>query len=337
MASPQKENGFTPIANEIMEALAKINLSSYETRILLIILRLSYGYKKKDFYATERELAEYTNIPQPHVHRALKKLCEKKIIRIIKGKNQYEKSKIIFEKDYEKWCNGDTNSGISKKELVIPKQVSVLIPEQVSTDIPKQVSAKSPTSLENKNLQQRKENNIKKTNKENRISGGVEKSPPTYPVKKSKKDPYLLSFFGRVYFRKTGIQYHCSFKKDTELMKKLLKQFSPALIRKLIILYIYSADDFDISVGLTIGLFYSKFNALHLEYRRRREKFEKLRKRRQWEKERQKREEEEKEKQDEEFRKQWESMSIMEKTRHIKRLQAFNLPAPEWMKQGVKL
>jgi len=29
MANPQKENGFTPIANEIMEALMKVNLSAF--------------------------------------------------------------------------------------------------------------------------------------------------------------------------------------------------------------------------------------------------------------------------------------------------------------------
>lgn len=337
MASPQKENGFTPIANEILEALAKINLSPYETRVLLIILRLSYGYKKKDFYATERELAEYTNISQPHIHRTLKKLCEKKIIRIEKGKNQYEKSKIIFEKDYEKWVTADTNSGISKKKLVIPKQVSVLIPKQVSADIPKQVSAKFGNSLSYNDLQQRKENNIKKTKKENRISGGEKNSPPTYSLKKSKKDPYLLSFFGKVYLRKTGIQYHCSFKKDTELMKKLLKQFPARLIRKLIILYIYTASNFDIEAGLTIGLFYSKFNALHLKYKEYREKFEKIRKHRLWEKERQKREEEEKKRQAEEFRRQWESMSMLEKKKYILRLEKLRVPIPDWMKQEVKI
>jgi len=36
MASPQKENGFTPIANEIIEALCKVNLSPYESRIFLV-------------------------------------------------------------------------------------------------------------------------------------------------------------------------------------------------------------------------------------------------------------------------------------------------------------
>ncbi len=36
MARPQKENGFTPIANEILVALCKVNLSPYESRIVLV-------------------------------------------------------------------------------------------------------------------------------------------------------------------------------------------------------------------------------------------------------------------------------------------------------------
>ena len=38
MASPQKEHGYTPIANEIVEALMKINLSACESRVLWFIL-----------------------------------------------------------------------------------------------------------------------------------------------------------------------------------------------------------------------------------------------------------------------------------------------------------
>lgn len=305
MASPQKENGHIDIANELAEAFAKFRLSGQEWQVLWVILRKTYGWHKKEEKISLSTISKLTGIDRGKVCKIIHSLLEKNVVQKV---NTFPAS-YSLQKDYEKW------KVLTKKSTGVVQKVNKTVDQKVNT------------------IKENKEKIIK----EKIYIGGVKNTPPSYSGKKSKKDPYLLSFFGRVYFRKTGIQYHCSFKKDTELMKKLLKQFSPALIRKLIILYIYSADDFDISVGLTIGLFYSKFNALHLEYRRRREKFEKLRKRRQWEKERQKREEEEKEKQDEEFRKQWESMSIMEKTRHIKRLQAFNLPAPEWMKQGVKL
>ena len=47
MASPQKENGFTPISNEILEAVAGASLNGTQLRILLLLWRNSYGYHSK--------------------------------------------------------------------------------------------------------------------------------------------------------------------------------------------------------------------------------------------------------------------------------------------------
>ena len=43
MANPQSENGHIDIANEIGEALSRINFSAYESRILWVIWRKTYG------------------------------------------------------------------------------------------------------------------------------------------------------------------------------------------------------------------------------------------------------------------------------------------------------
>ncbi|MCD6221996.1 replication protein [bacterium] len=319
MASPQKENGYIPIANELAEAFTRYRLSGQEWQVLWVILRKTYGWHKKEAEISLKEISEMTGIDRGKVCKIIHSLIEKNVIQRVLSKRstgvvqKVNTSPVSYslQKDYEKW-------------KVLPKKSTVL--SKRSTGVVQKV---------NKTVDQ-KVNTIKEK-KEKIYIGGEKNSPPTYSVKKSKKDPYLLSFFGKVYLRKTEIQYHCSFKKDTELMKKLLKQFPARLVRKLIILYIYSASEFDIQAGLTIGLFYSKFNALHLEYKRRREKFEKLRKRRKWEKERQKLEEQEKEKQEEEFKQQWKKMSMLEKIRHIKRLERFNLPVPEWMKKGVNV
>ena len=42
-ASPQCENGYTRLANEIIEALMKSNLSAYQSRILWAVWRETYG------------------------------------------------------------------------------------------------------------------------------------------------------------------------------------------------------------------------------------------------------------------------------------------------------
>ena len=47
MANPQLENGYTRIANEILEELAKFPFNGSQLRMILFLLRKTYGYRKK--------------------------------------------------------------------------------------------------------------------------------------------------------------------------------------------------------------------------------------------------------------------------------------------------
>ena len=47
MANPQKENGYTSIANDIVEALAGIRIPGEARQCLDVILRKTYGWNKK--------------------------------------------------------------------------------------------------------------------------------------------------------------------------------------------------------------------------------------------------------------------------------------------------
>src|SRR3990167_3281188 len=100
MASPQKEDGFTPIANEILEQLARINLTSYQWRILLVLLRKTYGWNKKEDAIALSQFSSSTGIRRVHVCRALKELCKKEIVT--QRGNGYI-TKYSFQKDFDKW------------------------------------------------------------------------------------------------------------------------------------------------------------------------------------------------------------------------------------------
>lgn len=114
MANPQPDN-FTRISNELMEAFGKINLSSYEFRVLIIILRKTYGYQKKADWISFSQFRELTNLPDSHISRTLKILLQRKILT--KGGKS-----IGLNKDYEQW--GDLPKGVNTHHL--PKGVSVL-------------------------------------------------------------------------------------------------------------------------------------------------------------------------------------------------------------------
>jgi len=119
MNKPQLENGYVKIANEIVEALAKIRISGEEMQILWVIIRKTYGWNKKEDKISLNQFSELTGIKRPNIVRAIKKL-------IVKGVIKKDNSFVIsysFNKDYDKWVavikkdtgiNND-NRGVSKK------------------------------------------------------------------------------------------------------------------------------------------------------------------------------------------------------------------------------
>lgn len=47
-ANPQAENGYTRVANEIMEVVQEYKFSANELKIILCIWRYTYGFQRKE-------------------------------------------------------------------------------------------------------------------------------------------------------------------------------------------------------------------------------------------------------------------------------------------------
>lgn len=100
MANPQIENGHIDIANEIAEQLARIQLSGYESRILWVLWRKTYGWHKKSDHISTTQFVKATNIARRHVHATLKKLVRRNLIT--ENSNDFI-TKWSFQKNYNKW------------------------------------------------------------------------------------------------------------------------------------------------------------------------------------------------------------------------------------------
>lgn len=104
MASPQKENGYTPIANELIERLAGAStLSARELRVLLVIMRKTWGWKKKKDRISLGQVATLTSIARQHVSTIVASLVKRGYLnRYIpvggKGIRTYE-----IGKNYDLW------------------------------------------------------------------------------------------------------------------------------------------------------------------------------------------------------------------------------------------
>lgn len=100
MASPQKENGYTKIANELYDAIARWHLSSYESRVLIFIIRKTYGWNKKSDWISLSQFVEATGIRESHVSRTISLLVKQKIVT--KGGKRREPMYSV-QKNYSLW------------------------------------------------------------------------------------------------------------------------------------------------------------------------------------------------------------------------------------------
>lgn len=96
MASPQLENGYTRIANEILENLSCVQMSGTEWQFVMCLFRKTYGYNKSEDWITGSQIVAMTGMKKERVSEAKKRLLERKIVT-------EKRNKISFNKDYEQW------------------------------------------------------------------------------------------------------------------------------------------------------------------------------------------------------------------------------------------
>jgi phage replication O-like protein O len=102
MALPQKEHGYTAIANEVVEKLARFRISGQEYQVLWVVLRKTWGWQKKEDAIAISQIVQMTELDRKSVCRALKSLVHRKILT--RGNNATREVKVYrFNKDFDQW------------------------------------------------------------------------------------------------------------------------------------------------------------------------------------------------------------------------------------------
>lgn len=110
VASPQKENGYTSISNEIIEHLVLPGINGSEFRVLLFILRKSYGFQKKGDVISLTQFQKNTLLNRANVVRTIKSLVAKRLLL-------REKSAYKFNKNWEQWVVAKRQGSSQKDNL----------------------------------------------------------------------------------------------------------------------------------------------------------------------------------------------------------------------------
>jgi phage replication O-like protein O len=78
--NPQLEDGYTKIANKILEILISASLTLLQTKILLAIIRQTYGYNRKEAEISTRIFEKMTGIDRRNIQKTISQLLDCGII-----------------------------------------------------------------------------------------------------------------------------------------------------------------------------------------------------------------------------------------------------------------
>ncbi len=161
--SPQKENGYTPIANELFEQFISFGFTKRQLQVVLAIVRMTYGYSKKQDALSGWQLAEITKLDRSDVSKTIGELVAMKVV--FKHETGRESHGIFvndlsINKDYSQW------ETVGKTPIVCKTPTVGNLPTVTVGNLPTQPLVNHPTHKEIKtikqNIKNKQKNHIKK-------------------------------------------------------------------------------------------------------------------------------------------------------------------------------
>lgn len=188
MPNPQTENGFIQIAtgnqqNDILMALVKQRLNGTQYQVVLLVIRKTWGFKKKDDWISLTQFQNYLSKSRENICREIKQLVNKNIL--VKKSTPGVSAFYSINKDFDTW-----------KQLVNKKS---LVKELAS----KSTSEEKSTSEQNVNQLVNKKSPTKETiTKENILMEKKVKKPTKEDLEKEqflKMTEELIGFYNSTY------------------------------------------------------------------------------------------------------------------------------------------
>lgn len=169
------DNGYTRIANELLEAVMLANLTQHQLLVFFAIARKTYGYNKKSDWVGNEQLSKLTGM-LPHKCSAAKSEL------VSRGILLAEKRHISINKNIHEWKEKQTYP----KKVNLPESGNKTLPESGKSYYPNQVNTKDNTTKE------KKYNNTPLTPHE--VKGGESTKPTKRKSTPINYDEYLNAY-----------------------------------------------------------------------------------------------------------------------------------------------
>lgn len=247
MASPQLKNGYTRIANEILEHIIQLPLNGTQLRIVIAVWRYTYGFSRKKHALSVNFIIEALGLNKSQykqITRELKALIQQGVLTEVARPDKNKTRVIAFNKNHNLW----------------PKKTTGLIRPEDELD----QTLWSKKTREPLDLLDHQERKNKKTIKET-ISGK--------PPKRNKPDPGVkefIDYYSQSFERKFGNKPLIAGAKDGGIVKELLKHLELEKLKALLDDYLELDDQFLADHGYSLALFRTRINGLQIGPNKRR-------------------------------------------------------------------
>jgi len=150
-ARPQLENGHLRIANELIEALARIRVPGEARQVFDAIIRKTYGFNKKTDRIALSQLSLATGLKRPTVCKAVRKLLD---MNLITKKGNGTVVSYGINKDFDTWKPLPKRARVPKKEMGVSKKGKKRYPKG-HTQKTKDTSSKDTTPFPSDSVEYR--------------------------------------------------------------------------------------------------------------------------------------------------------------------------------------
>ncbi|AKE75479.1 replication protein [Klebsiella pneumoniae] len=140
------DDGFTRIANELLEAVMHAGLSQHQLLVFMAVMRKTYGFNKKSDWVSNEQLSELTGI-LPHKCSAAKSVLVKRGILTQTGRV------IGINKTVSEWSSLPVKGTEKKpylKKVTLPESGKKSLPESGKAYYPNQVNTKDKHTKDKK-------------------------------------------------------------------------------------------------------------------------------------------------------------------------------------------
>jgi phage replication O-like protein O len=247
---PQLEDGYTRIANDILDALSKMKLNGREFRVCLALIRKTYGWGKKEDEISLSQFADATGISRNHIQEILSDLTRRKIVtrKRVKGRTVPENRNTSvpenrnrlsltwgFQKRSELWIKGKPQKR-NRSGVPVFGNTSVPVFGNNKRKVKKPTERTNVLSME-KDVFQLEFSEVGKT-----------KSP----------HQRFIEYYCAHFLQKCGNKYPFSNKKDGAITKRLLKAHGAEILAGYAKTFFTEPDEFTEKAGYSMAVFESQ-------------------------------------------------------------------------------